>query len=214
MSCQRRPLRFPRARSGIRLVIDPSILIVPMGTVPMVATQLYTLLSKREKRDIREVILLYPGGAESVRNAAQIVKDAFECEGIENFTCIKKSIAGLSDIASTEDCEKYQDELEKTILQARRQHPEWHIDLALSGGRKGMAAMALFAAQRTQLREVYHTLITDPNLDRTIMFATEGDRFQRLKQQDKNNLLFLHAYEGQIEDFRLFKVPMGPLRGK
>ncbi len=197
---------------------DPSILIVPMGTVPMVATQLYTLLSSREKRAIREVILLYPDRAESVRNAAERAKDAFNDEKakkkIEDFTCTLKPIPGLADITSAEDCETYQRELEQTIIGAQRQYPDCRIDLALSGGRKGMAAMALFAAQRTQLREVYHTLITDPDLDRQIEFATEEREFKRLPPKEKNDLLFLRTYQAREADFRLFKVPMGPLRGK
>lgn len=189
---------------------DPSTLIVPMGTVPMVATQLYTLLSERENRDIQEVILLYPGGADSVITAVRIAKDAFEFEGIK---CTKKPIQELADIASTKDCETYQKALEQIIVDARQQHPDCHIDLALSGGRKGMAAMALFAAQRTQLREVYHTLIADEALDSRVEDNTQGKAFDEKTQEQINDHLFLHAYAAQKEAFRLFKVPMGPLHG-
>ena len=176
----------------------------------MVATQLYTLLSERENRDIQEVILLYPGGADSVITAVRIAKDAFEFEGIK---CTKKPIQELADIASTKDCETYQKALEQIIVDARQQHPDCHIDLALSGGRKGMAAMALFAAQRTQLREVYHTLIADEALDSRVEDNTQGKAFDEKTQEQINDHLFLHAYAAQKEAFRLFKVPMGPLHG-
>ena len=46
------------------------------------------------------------------------------------------------------------------------------IDLALSGGRKGMSAMAMFAAQKAGLRYVYHTLIIDESLERKVQHQT------------------------------------------
>ncbi len=193
----------------------PGVLIVPMGTQPMVATQLYTLLTNRERRAIQEVILLYPAGADAVFNSVQAAVTAFKYEGV---TCNEKAIKRLEDVASQEDCELYQNVLEQTIkgLQETylQQNPDWRIDLALSGGRKGMAALALFAAQRTQLREVYHTLIANKDLDRQIEFEMEAKEFSRLKQKEKNDKLFLRAYKTHETDFRLFKVPIGPLHGK
>lgn len=192
----------------------PSILIVPMGTAPMVATQLHTLLTTREKHQIQEVILLRTEN-ESVRQASFIARDAFEDKGI---ICTMKSILGLEDIASDRDCEIYQNVLEQVIvgLQQRiqQQHSNWRIDLALSGGRKGMAALALFAAQRTQLSEVYHTLIKDETLSRRIEAETSIDVLQNTSQEKINARLFLEAYQEYETSFQLFKVPMGPLHGK
>lgn len=194
--------------------ITLSILIVPMGTTPMVATQLYTLLKEREKHDIQEVILLHTEH-EGVRLAARLAKEAFTSK---NIACTMKSIRRLTDIASSADCETYQNALEQMIIGLQQttlqQHPEWRIDLALSGGRKGMAALALFAAQRTQLSEVYHTLITDETLNRRIDAVTSSDVLQGTRQKDINDRLFLEAYKEHKDAFQLFKVPMGPLHGK
>ena len=192
----------------------PSVLIVPMGTQPMVATQLYTLLTKRERRDIQKVILVYPEGADEVFNSVQTTLDAFDRKGIR---CQEKPIEDLMDIASRQDCEQYQIALEQIIKEVQetdlQQNPDWRIDLALSGGRKGMAALALFAAQRTQLHEVYHTLIANKELDRRIEFEMGTKEFGRLKSKEKDEKLFLDAYKAHEADFRLFKVPIGPLVG-
>ncbi|MEO9029199.1 MAG: CRISPR-associated ring nuclease [Ktedonobacteraceae bacterium] len=193
----------------------PSILIVPMGTTPMVATQLYTLLTTREKHDIQQVILLYPGNAESVKQAARLAKGAFESKGV---VCTMHPILGLADIASEADCRLYQNTLEHIIVGLQQnkvqQNPKLRIDLALSGGRKGMAAMALFAAQRTQLSEVYHTLITDKDLDQRVESEASVEKLTRMKPRDQNDILFLCAYQAQENAFQIFKVPMGPLHGK
>lgn len=192
----------------------PSILIVPMGTAPMVATQLYTLLTKCEKHSIQEVTLLYTRN-ESVRQAAQIARDAFADKGI---LCIMKPIAELKDIASEEACEMYQNVLEQVITESQQKMQEkylnWRIDLALSGGRKGMAALALFAAQRTQLSEVYHTLITDEALNQRVEAATSSNILQKTPKKEINARLFLDAYKEHEASFQLFKVPMGPLHGQ
>lgn len=76
-----------------------------------------------------------------------------------------------------------------------------------------MAALALFAAQRTQLHEVYHTLIANKELDRRIEFEMGTKEFGRLKSKEKDEKLFLDAYKAHEADFRLFKVPIGPLMG-
>lgn len=193
----------------------PSILIVPMGAQPMVATQLYTLLTERERRDIQEVILLYPEDSYEVANSVQTAISAFRYEKIP---CCEKPVPGLEDVASQRDCVLYQDTLEQTIQKIqgtfRQQHPNCRIDLALSGGRKGMAALALFAAQRTQLREVYHTLIANKDLDQQIEFSMRTKEFSSLSPKEQNDKLFLRAYKAHKADFRLFKIPIGPLLGK
>jgi hypothetical protein len=86
--------------------------------------------------------------------------------------------------------------------------------LALSGGRKGMAVMALFAALRKDLDVVYHTIITDKELDRQISLEWEFGVFGSLSQRDKNERLFLRAYKEYDEKgvFHLFRVPMASFR--
>lgn len=191
-----------------------SVLIVPMGTQPMIATQLYTLLKDQEQRDIIKVILLYPAMSELVSQSVQIAQNAFAHEGV---TCEDVPVETLEDVASGEDCNTYQSVLEGTIRNIQdtflKGNPSAFIDLALSGGRKGMAALALFAAQRTQLQAVYHTLITNEELERLIEFDMDESRFSRLRQSEQNDKLFLRYYEAYKADFRLFTVPIGPLHG-
>ncbi len=192
----------------------PSVLIVPIGTQPMGATQLYTLLITRARRDIQKVILLYLEDNDAVYNSFQIAKDAFKRERV---SCEEKSIQGMSDLISEKDCLNYQNELEQLIkgLQEEylRRHLDVRIDLAPSG-RKAMAALALFAAQRTQLSAVYHTIISNKELDRRIEFEMTDQEFNKLKPQEKNEKLFLRAYQAYETNFRLFKVPIGPLHRK
>jgi CRISPR-associated Csx14 family protein len=191
-----------------------SVLIVPMGTQPMIATQLYTLLKNREQRNIIKVILLYPELSEMVYQSMQTAKNAFKHEGV---TCESQPVQELEDVTSKRDCIIYQGALEDTIRHIQEtfliKNLGGLIDLALSGGRKGMAALALFAAQRTQLRAVYHTLIASEELERQIEFDMDEKRFSPLKQSEQNNKLFLRAYKAHEADFRLFTVPIGPLHG-
>lgn len=193
----------------------PSVLIVPLGTRPMVATQLYTLLKNRKRRDIHKVILLYPPLSGTVHESMEIAKSAFKYEHID---CEEEPVPGLEDVTSRADCELYQATLEKVIQRLQEtflvKEPVGVIDLALSGGRKGMAALALFAAQRTRLQAVYHTLIASEELDRKIAFDMEETRFARLPQSEQNDKLFLRYYKAHEADFRLFTVPIGPLRGR
>jgi CRISPR-associated Csx14 family protein len=142
-----------------------SVLIVPLGKFPMVATQIYTLLTKQAQRTIREVVLVYPQ-SQGIENAARIVREALEEEA--HVRCTRVPIPGLQDIDSRDACTRYQQALEDAIDRVRIDHPGCIIDLALSGGRKGMTAMTIFAAQKKCIFEVYHTLITDEDLSKRI----------------------------------------------
>jgi TIR domain/CRISPR-associated protein NE0113 (Cas_NE0113) len=85
---------------------EKSTLIVPLGRSPMVATQLYTLLTKQQLRTIREVVLIYPQRAAAIINGAKIIRDALRDEyGVD---CCLVSIPGLEDITNAEHCETYQ----------------------------------------------------------------------------------------------------------
>lgn len=186
-----------------------SILVVPMGTLPMIATQLYTLLTKREHRKIERVILIYPGDAGAVRNSVETAKQAFKKEKI---SCDDIPVEGLRDILSRKDCECYQKALEDLINDLRLNNPGARIDLALTGGRKGMAVLALFAAQRTQLREIFHTLVADEELNEKLA-KMDANYFRGESLQKRQDILFLRAYKANESVFRLFKVPIGPLHG-
>ena len=190
-----------------------SILIVPLGTSPMVATQLYTLLTEQEQHTIHEVILIYPERAVEVDNGAELVKKALYEE--YRVLCTPIPIPDLDDIASEDDCRKYQAHLESAIDRIRQKYPEnYKIDLALSGGRKGMTAMTIFAAQKHHIPYVYHTLITDRDIsdriDEETSFAALHDT--ELSQEEQHNRLFLREYESQelnpYANFTLFRVPV------
>ena len=189
-----------------------SVLIVPLGESPMVATQLYTLLTHKG-RTIREVILVYPERAREVRNGAELVKKALSSEG--GIVCSHVRVPGLKDINSSEACEKYEKKLEETIDKIRQEHPECQIELALSGGRKAMAALTMFVALRKGIRYLYHTLINDDELSRTVERETTVQALDELTVDKKvrNDRLFLRAYEKQREKFVLFKVPVLPAGG-
>jgi CRISPR-associated Csx14 family protein len=192
-----------------------SVLIVPLGTTPMIATQLYTLLSAQQK--IHEVILVYPAGSLEVKNSVKVARDAFKEEGIE---CRPVAVQGYKDIDSRKACAAYLETLEKTIddirREAQQQHTPYKIELALSGGRKGMAALAMFAAQHKSIRYVYHTLIADKDTSRKVERETEIAALSgtRISEDDRNNRLFLREYEGNgpYTKFVLFKVPVLPAR--
>lgn len=116
----------------------PSVLIVPMGTTPMIATQLYTLLRSRERRDIRKVILLYPEVSGMVYESVQTTKKAFKHEKV---LCEDYFVPKLEDITTEEDCRRYQAKLENIIQREQEtfllDQPGGFIDLALSGVAKG-----------------------------------------------------------------------------
>ena len=95
---------------------------------------------------------------------------------------------------------------------AQTKYPECKIDLALSGGRKGMTAMTIFAAQKKKIDFVYHTLITDDELEQRIERETKLTVLNKvgLREEEPNNRLFLRAYEGgePYTKFVLFRVPV------
>ncbi len=189
-----------------------SVLIVALGKAPMVATQLYTLLTAQEGRNIREVILVFPAQATEIANGADIIKRALQEEN--NVLCKYATIKGLKDIDSPDACQSYQTVLEKVIDQVRETHSDYAIDLALSGGRKGMTAMTIFAAQNKDLPYVYHTLITDEQLSLDIDEQTTVAMLKKtgLSREERNDRLFLRAYDGNkpFTKFILFKVPVFP----
>ncbi len=192
-----------------------SVLIVPLGKSPMVATQLYTLLTAKEGRNIREVILVFPAQATEIANGADIIKRSLQEEN--NVPCRYVTIPGLKDIDSPAACRSYQATLEKVIDQVRETHSDYTIDLALSGGRKGMTAMTIFAAQNKHLPFVYHTLITDEQLNQDIDEETTVTALKKtgLSREERNDRLFLRAYErnGPYTKFVLFRVPVFPVAG-
>jgi GTPase SAR1 family protein len=191
-----------------------SVLIVPLGKSPMIATQLYTLLREQEKRTIDAVVLVYPALSPAINNSADIVESALSDE--YNFQCTRIGIPNLKDITSIDDCTIYQRHLETEIERVKQQYPpdDYTIDLALSGGRKGMTAMTIFAAQNKQIPYVYHTLITNEDINEQIEEETTIETLNspRLSQQARNDRLFLRKYkttgDNPYANFTLFRVPV------
>ncbi len=182
------------------------ILLVPLGKTPMIATQTYTLLQQQEGVTISAVAILYPRQNPVIDNAANLLKKQFENKGIPFH---QFPIANLKDIDSYLNAETYLTELLQTINMLRQQYPQHKIALSLSGGRKGMSALALFAAQRASIDHVYHTLIADPNLERKIENETTYASLQKLAtDEERAQRLFLDAYPH--EAFTLFPIPIIP----
>lgn len=190
-----------------------SVLVVPLGESPMVATQLYTLLREQELRDICEVVLIYPGLATTIDNGARLVKQALERK--YQARCKRVRLPGLEDIASEEDCRTYQKCLEDQIARIQRDYPGKKIDLALSGGRKGMTAMTIFAAQKNHIPYVYHTLRTNEKISDLIDEQTSIEELSKpeLSNDERDSRLFLRAYQAEgsanpYAHFVLFRVPV------
>jgi CRISPR-associated Csx14 family protein len=190
-----------------------SILVVPLGESPMIATQLYTLLLEQEY-EIHKVVLLYPDPdlSREIRLSSRLAEAAFKAKEI-NYEMVY--LKGWGDIDSTEACSAYQKKLEETLERLQIESPEYQIVLALSGGRKGMAALAMFAAQQREIHFVYHTLITDEDLYDRVTKETELNVLDELSDETLQKRLFLDAYtKEECEKFEVFKVPVIPLQFK
>jgi CRISPR-associated Csx14 family protein len=188
---------------------EESILLVPLGTSPMIATQLYTLLTD-QNHIIHKVVLIYPTHR-LVLESARLVEDALQGKGVE---CQKVILSGYNDIDSTQACMAYQALVEQTIDDINMRYAQCRLEIAISGGRKGMAALTMFAAQRKGIRHVYHTLITDEHIDKTVSEQTTIDELKKISKTDKqtcNDRLFLDAYANDRAKFVVFKVPIVPV---
>src|SRR5436305_13887727 len=111
---------------------NDSVLIVPLGDRPMIATQLYTLLIYQGS-NIREVVLVYPA---KVKSGADLLVKAFKDEG-KGVECIPKMVSGFNDIDSKDACNAFEKALGEVIDEARKRRHGCQFEMALSGGRKG-----------------------------------------------------------------------------
>ena len=189
-----------------------TVLVVPLGATPMVATQLCALLQS-QGRTIKEVALVYPQHP-TIQQGADMLQEAFQDEKID---CTPVVVKGRKDIDSREACLDFEQTLSDTIDAVRKKHPDCQLELALSGGRKGMAALSMFVAQRKNIHYVYHTLINDEQLSERVERETKLAELSgtRISKQIRNDRFFLRAYEGNgpYTKFVLFKVPVLPARG-
>ena len=186
---------------------ENSVLITPLGKTPMVVTQTFVLLSAIEGADIERVIVIHPKNAE-IRNGVNLLKTAFQRIGL-NRTIESYEIDDIKDVASTDDCKVYLEKLTAVITETREDNPDKNIHLSLSGGRKGMAALTLFAAQQANIDAVYHTLISDVDLEEKIEKETTLTALQKLKRSVQVQRLFLEDYDQS--KFELVRVPVIPI---
>ena len=184
--------------------LEGSIFISPLGKSPMVVTQTFQLL-EGEGANIKKVIVVHPNNAE-IENGVELLKKAFNRRNKDFESC---SINNIEDIKSRENCETYLERLVSVINNTKNDNSDKRIYLSLSGGRKGMAALTLFAAQQANIDTVYHTLITDLELEKRIEKETNITELQDLGIGKLIQRLFLHAYCSS--KFKLFRVPVIPI---
>lgn len=186
---------------------ENSVLIATLGKTPMVVSQTFALLSAIEGADIERVIVIYPKNAE-IRNGVGLLKTAFRTKGLDR-TITSIQINNIQDVTSNDDCKVYLERIVSVITEARANNPNKNIHLSLSGGRKGMAALTLFAAQQAKIDAVYHTLITDIDLEEKIEKETAVIELQRLTRSEQAQRLFLDDYDQS--KFELVRVPVIPI---
>ena len=195
---------------------EDSILIAPLGKSPMVVTQTFTLLSEsdREGAKIKKVVVVHPKNAE-IRKGVKVLRDAFQkkqnlkkSEVSNFFQSIE--IQCIKDITSQTACKTYLKELVSVIEKQQSDNPNRSIYLSLSGGRKGMTALTLFAAQKANIDAVYHTLIENIELEKKIEDETTLTKLQSLTGKKKAEHLFLDCYDKS--KFELFRVPVIPIK--
>lgn len=182
-------------------------LLVPLGKTPMIATQTYTLLQLSEEEGcprIPTVAVLYPRHSGLIRSGVGLLKAQFGRRGVE---FLEYPIHQLRDVDSQEACQTYLGALLEAISSLRQRYPRRPVALSLSGGRKGMSALTLFAAQRAGIPRVFHTLIRDPNLEAQIEESGSLASLQALPTDEaRAERLFLEAYPR--EAFVLFTIPV------
>ena len=76
-----------------------------------------------------------------------------------------------------------------------------------------MTALSLFAAQRSGITQVYHTLINDPAMEERIESECSLTELNKLGSNEKKaKRMFLDEYSRQINQFTLFKIPVIPFK--
>ena len=189
------------------------VLVVPLGKSPMVASQTYTLFHTSENEgcpDIPAVAVVYPGRNPAVENGVRLLKRLFENRRVR---FLEYPVQHIKDIDSEEACCAYLDRLLDCASDIQEKYPHAEIGLSLSGGRKGMSALSLIAAQRMGIERVYHTLITDIDLEKRIEHETSGKALDELpSDEDRASRLFLEQAGYDHDLFELFSIPVVPFR--
>jgi hypothetical protein len=180
----------------------PIVLVASLGKEPMVASQAAVLLQQLHGRKVADVELVYAGGHRSIPNLAKELK-AFEDN---DFPCNLQPVEKIDDTNSTDKCQEYLGKVHDLVRGLQRSAPEDEIHFLLSGGRKTMAAMNLFAAQRAGLTKVWHTLVREPRRERRIEEAVREAR----SAPERHKIWFLQDPRFGADCFDIFPVPVSP----
>lgn len=185
---------------------DDAILIAPVGKSPMVVTQAYTLLERAGVK-ISRVALVYPKKNGSIKNGVRLLEEVFGDRGMT----VEKYPVDLKDVDSTAACKTFLQAIVKAIADLRRKFPDSDLRMLLSGGRKGMSALTLLAAQQAHIPYAYHTLICDTALEDRIEDECSIAQLRSLPgTPQRAERLFVECYPQ--EQFVLFSIPVIPLR--
>ena len=196
----------------------PALLMIPLGETPMVATQFFTLLRQREQQQMQAIWLLYPEDNQQIRSDVQLLRRLFTATDLEDVRGCppvrfeSRGIPDLSDVDSVATCELYAHALDSAIRAASDAYPDAPVRLLISGGRKVMAALAYYAAQLAGLPEVWHTVITDPELERRVLQETGIAARGQPDWRGLAEKYFLRAYQNHADCFALYGVPVIPLQ--
>lgn len=181
----------------------PMILIAPLGESPMVVTQTYRLLQECERKEMKAIWIVYPGGHAPACNGARILEAVCQQRRVLFHECP----LDIADVNSTETASKFAAGIMDAISQCQQRYTDASIALSISGGRKGMSVLTLYAAQRKGIRYVYHTIIRDPERERAIQTSYENILHRSAALQAE--LMFLDNMV--LSDFDLISVPVIPL---
>lgn len=181
------------------------ILLAAVGESPMVVTQAYTLLRRKENANIDKVAVVFPEQNAGIKTGVLILEDVFRKKAE-----VIKYGAALKDVDSQDNCKIFLDRIIATIDDLKKKYPDSEIRMLLSGGRKAMTAFSYFAAQRSHIAKVYHTLITDTELEDKIEEECSIENLNRLgSTKKKAEKMFLESYPEQY--FDRFEIPVIPL---
>lgn len=188
-----------------------AVLLAGVGTSPMVVTQAYTLLQKKENADIETVAVVFPDQSATVKRGVRILEEVFR-KKTQGKVQINRYGVAIDDVDDTQKCHQFLNKIIEAIDDLKQKYPDAEIYLLLSGGRKGMSALAYFAAQRSRLESVWHTLITDLQLEDRIEQECSISELDKLgSAQKRTERLFLECY---LKNFEIFEVPVIPFRIK
>jgi len=180
----------------------PLELIATLGDAPMVVTQAHALLVARGV-PVAGIRAVYPRRNGAIEAGARRLVTVCRLRGVP----LALTQVEIADLSGPADVPPFVAGLRAAVAEARAERPGAEPALLLSGGRKGMAALALAVAQADGLRRVYHTTIPSPTREAEVMRAYERSAVgshARLAE-----LMFLDGAD--TGDFALVEVPIVPL---